>query len=449
MHWRTIVRTSAALRAAPVALVWILMYSGRMTGWITDGYWPSVAAQSSFLLSFTAPAVAACGAWEGLKVRRSDVLGTAPARSTTAIALSVLAPVLTLGTVSVLAALAIFVPQAGGTPGWPTAAIIAVELLVVLAHTAAGYALGLTLPRLLAVPFALVASFLWMAFPSTLDAFWVRQLNGRNLTECCALDEVPALRAVAAPTVAVLGLLAAAWIWTTLRDRRRLLAVVTLAATTAAGAWIAAPLGYRAATARPASEQTCTATTTPRVCLWPEQKADASNITEWATQAQQRLDAAGLTDSATVSPFSSRPGQDEVRSLVALGHIPDRPPQCARERGGRWLGAEAVGPLSSWLKLTAGVTPLTVQGRYREQELRIASQVMALPRDEQLAWFRSNADTLTRCDAKPALDPAQCHHPGTPSFEAARRSGGSGSDSFLPSLPAWSPASCWAAPRTR
>ncbi|MFF1909116.1 hypothetical protein [Kitasatospora sp. NPDC058218] len=419
MPWRTVIRTSAALRAAPVALVWILMYSGKMTGWITDGYWPSLTAQSTFLLNFTAPAVAACGAWEGLKVRRSAILDTAPARSATAIALSALAPVLVLGTLSVLAALAVFLPQTSGVPGWPTPVIITVELLVVLAHTAVGYALGLTLPRLLAVPFALVASFLWMAYPSTLDAFWVRQLNGRNLTECCALDEVPALRAVGAPAVAVLGLLAAAWIWTAVRDGRRLIAVVALAATTAAGAWIAAPLGYRAATARPASEQTCT-TATPRVCLWPEQKAEAANITEWATQAQQRLHAAGLTEATTVSPLSTRPSRDEVQSLVALGHIPNRAPQCAMERNGRWPGVEAVAPLSSWLKLTAGVTPRTVEGRYREQEVRIAGQVMTLPHDEQLAWFRANADALNRCDTKPVLDPAQYHHPGVPSFEASR-----------------------------
>ncbi|MFJ9948177.1 hypothetical protein [Kitasatospora sp. NPDC091207] len=419
MPWRTVIRTSAALRAAPVALVWILMYSGKMTGWITDGYWPSVTAQSSFLLNFTAPAVAACGAWEGLKIRRSAILDTAPARSATAIALSALTPVLTLGTLSVLTALAVFTPQASGLPGWPTPAVITVELLVVLAHTAVGYTLGLTLPRLLAVPLTLIASFLWMAYPSTLDTFWIRQLNGRNLTECCALDEVPALRALAAPAVALLGLLAAAWIWTALRDRRRLIAVVALAATTAAGVWIAAPLGYRAATARPASEQTCT-TTTPRVCLWPEQKAEAANITEWATQAQQRLRAAGLTEATTVSPLSTRPSRDEVQSLVALGHIPNRAPQCAMERNGRWPGVEAVAPLSSWLKLTAGVTPRTVEGRYREQEVRIASQIMTLPHDEQLTWFRTNADTLNRCDTKPVLDPAQYHHPGAPSFEATR-----------------------------
>ncbi|MFE7638383.1 hypothetical protein ACFU7Z_30490 [Kitasatospora sp. NPDC057518] len=419
MPWRTIFRISSAVRAMPVLLVWIAMYSGRMTGWITDGYWPSVTAQSSFLLSFTAPAVAACGAWEGLKVRRSAVLGTAPARSATAIALSVLAPTLALGAVSVLAALALFVPQAGGVPGWSTPVVILLELLVVLAHAVVGYVLGHVLPRLLAVPLTLVASFLWMAYPSTLDAFWVRQLNGRNLTECCALDQLPATRAVLAPTVVAVGMVVAAWIWTRLRGNYRLTAVLALAATATAGAGIAAPLGYRAAQARPESEQTCT-TAAPRVCLWPEQRADATSITDWAVEAHQRLQAVGLAQPLTVAPLSARPGKDEVQSLVALGYIPNGAPDCAKESFARWPGVEAVAPLSSWLKLTAGVTPRAVEGSYRPQEVQIARQVMTLPHGEQLAWFRKNADTLGRCDVKPVLDPAQYHQPGAPSFQAVR-----------------------------
>ncbi|MFF4922500.1 hypothetical protein ACFY4B_18135 [Kitasatospora sp. NPDC001261] len=419
MPWRSIIRISSAVRAVPVVLVWIAMYSGKMTGWITDGYWPSVTAQSSFLLNFTAPAVAACGAWEGLRVRQSAVLGTAPTRSATAIALPLLAPTLALGTVSVLAALALFVPQAGGIPGWSVPVIILLELLVVLAHTVAGYVLGQMLPRLLAVPLTLIASFLWMAYPSTLDAFWVRQLNGRNLTECCALDQVPATRAVLAPAVVAVGMVGAAWIWTRLRGNNRITAILALAATTAAGAWIAAPLGYRAAQARPQSEQTCT-TTAPRVCLWPEQEADAARITDWALEAQQRLNAAGLTQTATVSPLSARPGKDEVQSLVALGYLPNGAPDCAKEPFARWPGSEAVAPLSSWLKLTAGVTPRTVEGRYRPQEVQLARQVMALPQAEQLTWFRKNADTVGRCDVKPVLDPAQYHQPGAPSFQATR-----------------------------
>ncbi|WAL70325.1 hypothetical protein OU787_01760 [Kitasatospora sp. YST-16] len=419
MPWRSLVRTSSALRVAPVLFVWLVMYSGNMTGWITDGYWPSVVSQSTFLLNFTAPAVAACGAWEALKVRRSAVPATAPARSSATIALSVLAPVLVLGAVSVLLAVALFVPQASGFPGWSVPVVLLLELLVVLAHAAAGYVLGLALPRLLAVPLVLVASFGWMAYPSTLDAFWVRQLNGRNLTECCALDQVPATRAVCAAAVAALGPIAAAWLWNALRAPLRLTAFLALAAATAAGAWIAEPLGFRAAQPRSASEQTCTEGT-PQVCLWPEQRSAGADITDWATQAQQRLAAVGVTRLAPVEPLSDRPTHEEIQSLVALRSVPDHPPQCAAGRGARWPGARAVAPLAAWLELTAGVALQPVEARYGESPVRLARQVMALPAEEQHAWFQRNASTLTGCDAEPDLDPSHFHQAVSAQPGAAR-----------------------------
>ncbi|WP_234328533.1 MULTISPECIES: hypothetical protein, partial [unclassified Streptomyces] len=64
-------------------------------------------------------------------------------------------------------------PQAAGSPNWTTVAILALELLVVAAHIVVGYVLGLTLPRLLAVPVALVGSFVWMAYPAAMNVFWV------------------------------------------------------------------------------------------------------------------------------------------------------------------------------------------------------------------------------------------------------------------------------------
>lgn len=408
MPWRTLIRTSSALRAAPVLFVWLVMYSGNMTGWITEGYWPSVASQSTFLLNFTAPAVAACGAWEALKVRRSAVLNTAPARSSTMIALAALAPALALGAVSVLLALAMFVPQAGGFPGWSLPVILLLELLVVLAHASVGYVLGLALPRLLAVPLTLIASFVWMAYPSALDIFWVRQLNGRNLTECCALDQVPATRAVCAAAVATLGMIAAAWLWNGLRAPLRLTAFVALAATVAAGAWIAEPLDFRAAQPRSASEQTCTEGT-PQVCLWPEQRSEASDVTGWASEAQQRLNAVGVTQLAPVKPLSDKPTREDIQSLVALGSIPNHAPPCASERGARWSGIEAVGPLSAWLKLTAGVAPRAVETRYGRPAVQLAGRVMTLTTEEQHAWFQRNASTLTGCDTKPDLDPSHFH----------------------------------------
>ncbi|MGW4651236.1 DUF7224 domain-containing protein [Kitasatospora sp. NPDC004289] len=386
--------------------VWIAMYSSNVTGWVTDGYWPSVTAQSTFLLNFTAPAIAACGAWEALKVRRSGVLDAAPARSATTIALSALALVLAVGTGAVLLALILLIPQAGGIPGWSTGVILATELLVVLGHATVGYALGFLLPRMLAVPTALVASFLWMAYPATLDTFWVRQLNGRNLTECCALDEVPSLRAVASILLAELGLVAAGWIWVRLRGNLRYTAVLVLATAVLLGALVADPLGYRAAVARPLAEQSCI-DGSPRVCLWPEQKPEATRITAWSAKAGEQLRAAGLTPSDTVTPFTVRPTEDEVRSLVATALVPKGPPQCAMERGAPWPGAKAAGPVAAWVKLKAGASARSVEGRYGPDVMALVHEIMALPQPDQLAWFQKNMAALTRCDSEPSLGAGQ------------------------------------------
>ncbi|MDT3398111.1 hypothetical protein RKE29_15925 [Streptomyces sp. B1866] len=416
MRWRTALRVSIAPRIGLLLIPWLLAYRGKMTDWITDGYWESVTAQSTFLLGYTAPAVAACGAWEAVRVRQSQVLQRAPARSATAVALSALVPTFVLGGLSVLLAVALFAPQAMGYPGGPSPAVIGLALLVVVAHTAVGYAVGLTLPGILAVPTAMVGSFVWMAYPSAMEVFWVRQLNGHNLTECCALDEVVAPRSLLAPALVAVGMVAAAWIWTVRGRFSRpalLLAPAVLAAAVVAGAVVAEPLGYRAAVPRSTALRTC-GDTVPRICLWPEQRRAAADITAWATQARQRLAAAGLRTPGSISVTSVSPTQDQVRSLLALSLVPNDIPPCAADT--QWPGYAAVGPVSAWLSLTAGADPRAVAGRYPREEVRIAQQVLAAPRKAQLSWFLRNARTFGRCDQSPDLNPA--HYQAAP---AARR----------------------------
>ncbi|KOT99945.1 hypothetical protein ADK87_13600, partial [Streptomyces sp. NRRL F-4711] len=88
---------------------------------------------------------------------------------------------------------------------------------------------------------ALVGSFVWMAYPAAMNVFWVRQLNGTNLAECCQLDQVAAPRSIVAPTLASIGLLAAAWLVTVRGRRLRPLAPVVLTVAIAISAWIVHP----------------------------------------------------------------------------------------------------------------------------------------------------------------------------------------------------------------
>lgn len=401
MPWSTVLRVSIAPRIGLLLILWLLAYRDSITGLVTRGYWDSVAGQSSSLLVWTAPAVAACGAWEGMRVRQARTLQGAPARTFTGVSLAVLSPTLVLGVLAVTLSLGMLLPQAAGSPNGTTAAILALELLVVAAHTVVGYVLGLTLPRLLAVPAALVGSFVWMAYPAAMNVFWVRQLNGTNLAECCQLDQVAAPRSIVAPALVSIGLLAAARLVTVRGRRLRSLAPVVLTVAVAVSAWIVHPLGYSAAESRSTAARTCSATH-PQVCLWPEQRDGAEDITTWATDAHKRLTAAGVTTTARLAPRSTTPTSDDVRALLALSALPKDIPACAQT--GEWPGSRAYGPLSAWLTITAGADPRTVASRYAPPEVDVAKRVLEQTPHDQRVWFQQNVETLTRCDKQPILD---------------------------------------------
>ncbi|OKJ08187.1 DUF7224 domain-containing protein [Kitasatospora sp. CB01950] len=403
MRWRTLLRTSIALRVAPALFVWVLAYVGNVNAWVVEGYWASVTAQSSFLLGFTAPACAACAAWEGARVRASRVLDGAPVRSAAALAVRRTAPVLAMGLLAVLLPLAVLAPDAAGSPGGPTLSILGIELLVVAAHTALGYAAGQALPTLLAVPLVTVTSFVWMAYPASLNTLWVRQLNGHNLSECCALDQQVSYRALAASAVVAVGAIAAAALW--LAGSAWLLrtaAVAAVAGALAVGSVLAVPLGFKASVARDESLLRCDSGR-PQVCLWPEQRASADDIRAWVDQAHAQLAAAGVQGADRLTLLPPRPSRGEVLDAVARSAVPHGLPECA-ERGA-WPGSRAVGPVYAWLSVSAGLRPQELNGRYRPDDVQLVSRLVQAPADSQLAWFRRNVETLTACDRTPDLDP--------------------------------------------
>ncbi|MFF0295867.1 hypothetical protein ACFYST_18885 [Kitasatospora sp. NPDC004614] len=395
MRWSTLLRTSIALRVAPALLIWVVAYAGNLNAWVVQGYWESVTAQSSFLLGFTAPACAACAAWEGARVKASRVLGGAPVRSAAAIAGWRMLPVLAMGLIAVLLPLALLAPEAAGSPGGPTLSILGTELLVVAAHTALGYAAGHALPTLLAVPLVTVTSFVWMAYPASLNTLWVRQLNGHNLAECCALDQQVSYRALAATCLVAVGLIAGALLRLAGAARPlRAVSALAVAAALTAGSLVAMPLGTRASVARDESLLRCDSGR-PQLCLWPEQRKSEADIRTWADQAHAHLAAAGVQDSGRLTLLSATPSRDEVINAVAHSAVTHTVPDCT----GSWPGSRAVGPVDAWLTASAG-------GRLRQDEAPLVRQLLASPADAQLAWFQRNAETLTSCDRTPDLDPA-------------------------------------------
>jgi hypothetical protein len=320
------------------------------------------------------------------------------------VSLAALTPTFIVGALAVALALGLLLPQTAGGPNRTVAAVLGMELLVIAAHTAVGYVVGLGLPRVLAVPVALVGSFVWMAYPAAMNVFWVRQLNGTNLAECCSLDQVAAPRSILAPALVSIGLLLAARLVTVRQRALRILAPVALAVVVAVSAWIVHPLGYSAAEPRPTALRTCS-DTQPRVCLWPEQHDAATHVITWATDAHTRLAALGVTTAPELSPRPSTPTSYDIRSLVAMSALPHDIPDCAKH--GEWPGSRALGPLTIWLAITAGADRQVVTASYAPDEATVATRVLERPQQDQRAWFQQNAKTLTRCDLQPVLDPTR------------------------------------------
>ncbi|MFE3884997.1 hypothetical protein ACFXPQ_19170 [Streptomyces lydicus] len=281
--------------------------------------------------------------------------------------------------------------------------MVVVEVTVAVAHIAAGYVAGLILPRLLAAPAALVAGFLWMAYPAAMnDPSWLRQLNGHNFHGCCALDQVPDVRGFGAAAVVAAGVTIACVVWISLRGVPRLLGPAVLGLALVAGCVMAAPMGHRSVQPRDLAELDCR-TGSSGICLWPEQQGAAQSTEKWGAQARRNLEAAGVRPAQKVKVMTATPGQDEVASVMAFSAVPQDIPSCART--GQWPGSQASGPVMAWLAITAGAQPEDLEGSNAEADVRLAQKVRSLPLAGQQRWFHRNAATLSRCDKQPDLAP--------------------------------------------
>ncbi|MFG2222249.1 hypothetical protein [Streptomyces sp. NPDC048644] len=418
MLWRTVLRSSSASWLAPLLAAFVaLLLSDDLTNEVTVGYWPSALGSASFALPFIAPACAASGAWEGSRLTRGRVTHWAPTRSGLGIALPLLLPVLVLGMVGMGVASALTISQSHPNVGAPPLGMVAVWLVVLSAHSMAGFLLGTRLPLVVAAPLALILSFFLTAYPAALEPLWLRHMVTGGMPSCCSLDQTPNWRAAASALVLALGVVGAAVLALTgLHRRTRVLSLSALLVIGLAGSGtLAYGLPADPVNARSTDQLQCSGHT-PRVCVWPELSRDATMIRENASDARHRLQQAGLTVPPTLT-MQEHPGQDalfigvwpapsaaDVRSGVATGILPSGPPSCARS--GPFPGAEAYGPSTAWLSLTAGTGRQEVAGRYGPQDSAVAERVKRLSPAKQLAWFRHNLNALRDCTTGPAPVPS-------------------------------------------
>ena len=406
MLWRTVVRSSSATWLAPLLAAFVaLLLSDDLTTGVTPGYWPSALGHATFALPFVAPACATAGAWEGSRITRGNVTHWAPTRSGLGIALPLLVPVFVLGAVGMAIAAALTISRGQPDIGTPPLGMVVVWLVILAAHSFAGFLLGKRLPLVVAAPLALILSFVLTAYPAAMEPLWLRHMVTGGMDECCSLSQTLDWRGAASAVALALGVIAAAVVVLTALSRRVRIAlgIVALVAGLTGSGWLAYGLPVDPVQARSADQLQCTGSN-PRVCIWPELSQQADMIRENAADARKRLQQAGLTVPTELTMDSQpRPGAlsigswpkptpSQVRSGVGTALVPSGPPACV--------------PTAVWLALPAGAGPQDIAGRYGEPNTAIATRILQLPHDQQRAWFEHNSKALRDCTTHPAQTPS-------------------------------------------
>ena len=318
-------RAGSAVITAPLLLVIVALYvSSDYVAGDLDGYWTAAIAKAASALIFIAPVTAACAAWEAGRLRRAKIGAGTPTRNGWQIAAATLAPVILLGFLALAAALAVAGLQMDSPPGSPDVRIIASAGVIVYAHAVVGYAVGMWLPAVAAVPVVLVGDYLWNVYPPAMEPLWLRHLT-RPASGCCMNTFAADPGGIGAPALLALGLAAlaiaaAAASGHTPRLGNLLrfvpyvgaaLAATAAVATTAGGVSLVDKLGPDAIQARPVSEQVCADSQGTRVCVWPEHAPRLTETARTVRTAVEGLRLVGVTSPDVIAESVQKPSRKQ------------------------------------------------------------------------------------------------------------------------------------------
>ncbi|MEV7427740.1 hypothetical protein [Streptomyces sp. NPDC091212] len=427
MMFRLHPRANAAFLAGPILLAIVGLYAASedVSAYL-DGYWESASAQTASAVKFIAPVTAACAAWEAGRLRRARAGSWAPTRNACQIVLASVLPVLLLGTLALCTTLLGVWLQLGSAPGWPNLAILGTALAIVTAHILVGFAVGLWLPTVAAVPTVLIGDYLWGVYPPALEPLWLRHLTV-PVASCCDNVFAPDTRAIAASALVAAGLAAVALAaisashhmptldHITTGTRQRLLAIGTtaLALCVFGGAVLVDHLGADAVHNRDAKELVCDHLSTgPRVCVWPEHRDRLPETTRSLSQAASQLHAYGVPAPKTISEQNSpmtkdlwlitirqTPNyteQDLLAGLAAnltqtLPHLaaPPSASTCASDSTAVDSAISAYQQLEVWLAVRAGIDTDLARARYSPDAwTAVQAQINQTPH-RQTEWYKA------------------------------------------------------------
>lgn len=408
----TLIRTSPALWAAPVAIGLPLLYYIGGPGQppkVTYGYAPTI---TSYPLMYTYPfayAIAsALGVWVSGALRGAGVWSMNYTRSPYRIATHSLAPVIGLAWLTLILPPALALAQAGVWPTWDSLSPLMVGMIVSVEHTVIGFAIGCRVPRIVAAPVMAVATWVAVAFTVTVDAPWVRHISGQHY-EPLMFGEAPVFAGLW-PHVAFTGSIALAIVLLWVPTRRRVIVYLAAAAVAIAGTIstyeAVKDYGYNPPLKNYAAPMSCTETDEKvRVCMpsatsraLPQAAASVDRVLEDFRRAGLPRTPKQIIDSlpegrstvrSTASvwrvPLTLAADHDDLRFAVALaatGMTCAKPDPFLRRVVMAWT-AHLTGTNASWQKLRASIDRQGEPGDV-DGELK---QILTMDAKAQAAWF--------------------------------------------------------------
>ncbi|WP_405086564.1 hypothetical protein [Microbispora sp. NBC_01389] len=414
MPWLGRLRSSAAVYVLPVVIILAALQARRELGSM-DLYWPAVSAMAGSAVGVIAPVYSAVAAWEGGRLKRGGVEQQTYVRPWWTIVLDAVALPLLGAACALLAALPAQLPEIISVPGAPDWRFMGVSALVCAGFTIVGFGVGRLLKPVYAVPICLVGTYLWLAYPISMQPLWLRHLTGNYDTACCRFDEIPDWRALAAGTLVGLAIAATGVGLSVVRRqvavKRSALGLASLSLVVCA-VILVRDMSWAAAVPRSAQDLVCersTARDALTVCLWPEHAHDAERAMTASSHVVDRLVAAGLRRPTTLTEgpaeanawtFSYRADLALLPWGIASGLVPQDVPRC-QDEGGQWLTGDMVLPLMSWVAHRAGATLESVETRAGAETAAVIREVTRRPANSQLSWFRENLRLLGKCDVDP------------------------------------------------
>jgi hypothetical protein len=414
MRLTTQLRISPAAWLSPVLGVVALLYANVVLPATSDPYPLALSAVGAFTMFLIAPACAAYAAWEAGRLRRAGWFALPHVRAPLVVTGAVVTPILGIGLGTII--VVVFYKLLGaGIVAVPDLRVLGVAFIVIVAHTLLGFAIGMHVPPVVAVPTVFLTDYGWMLLPAALEPVWLRHLTGA-WDSCCQIDTDLAPQAVAGAIIVAAGLVGTA-VLLLHRQGWRFYPALTVVPTILAfgiGAFLVRGMGPDPVVDRDPSLLVC-ASGVPRVCVWPEHRErleEVSTIAAEVSAAWQQLGIAVPTEFSEQNPALLPPGAasfgfslqaQRSNIVVSLAHsLLPRQPKC---EGTGFLGGPATEYVEAWLVDAAGLPSTELDHRFTPDVLDTVSSVRALPLERQQRWLEQNVAALRACDVRPQLEP--------------------------------------------